>query len=99
MGAGLAGAVAIASGPARAQSKGLVAIAMPTKVSARWIADGDNIVKVLKSRGYDTDLQYGEDDIPNQVAQIENMITKGAKVLVVAAIDGSTLTQVLASAA
>lgn len=99
MGAGLAGAVAIASGAARAQSKGLVAIAMPTKVSARWIADGDNIVKVLKSRGYDTDLQYGEDDIPNQVAQIENMITKGAKVLVVAAIDGSTLTQVLASAA
>lgn len=85
--------------PALAQSKGLVAIAMPTKVSARWIADGDNIVKVLKSRGYDTDLQYGEDDVPNQVAQIENMVTKGAKVLVIAAIDGSTLSEVLAGAA
>ena len=85
--------------PARAQSKGLVAVAMPTKVSARWIADGDNMVKVLKSRGYDTDLQYGEDDVPNQVAQIENMITKGAKVLVIAAIDGSTLTEVLSQAA
>ena len=85
--------------PAAAQSKGLVAIAMPTKVSARWIADGDNIVKVLKSRGYETDLQYGEDDVPNQVAQIENMITKGAKVLVIAAIDGSTLTEVLNQAA
>ncbi len=92
-------AAAGVAGPAMAQSKGLVAIAMPTKVSARWIADGDNIVKVLKSRGYDTDLQYGEDDVPNQVAQIENMITKGAKVLVVAAIDGSTLTEVLAQAA
>ncbi len=87
------------SRPALAQSKGLVAIAMPTKVSARWIADGDNMVKVLKSRGYETDLQYGEDDVPNQVAQIENMITKGAKVLVVAAIDGSTLTEVLNQAA
>ncbi|MDP9096140.1 MAG: sugar-binding protein [Pseudomonadota bacterium] len=97
--AGLAGAAVLTSGQVRAQSKGLVAIAMPTKVSARWIADGDNIVRVLKSRGYETDLQYGEDDIPNQVAQIENMITKGAKVLVVAAIDGSTLTQVLAQAA
>jgi putative multiple sugar transport system substrate-binding protein len=92
------GALTLAA-PALAQSKGLVAIAMPTKVSARWIADGDNIVKVLKSRGYDTDLQYGEDDVPNQVAQIENMVTKGAKVLVIAAIDGSTLTQVLAQAA
>ena len=87
--------IATAVSPVHAQSKGLVAIAMPTKVSARWIADGDNIVKVLKSRGYDTDLQYGEDDVPNQVAQIENMITKGCKVLVIAAIDGSTLTEVL----
>ena len=94
--AGVAAAgIGAAMRPARAQAKGLVAIAMPTKVSARWIADGDNIVKVLKSRGYDTDLQYGEDDVPNQVAQIENMITKGCKVLVIAAIDGSTLTEVL----
>ncbi len=99
--AGLAAIAAVAAPPrpALAQSKPLVAVAMPTKVSARWIADGDNMVKVLKSRGYDTDLQYGEDDVPNQVAQIENMVTKGAKVLVIAAIDGSTLTQVLAQAA
>jgi len=72
---------------------------MPTKSSARWIADGDNIVKVLKSRGYTTDLQYAEDDVPNQLSQIENMITKGAKVLVVAAIDGTTLSDVLGQAA
>ena len=76
----------------------LAAFAMPTKSSARWIADGDNIVKVLKERGYDTDLQYAEDDVPNQLSQIENMITKGAKVLVIAAIDGSTLSDVLAQA-
>ena len=81
-----------------AQSKPTVGIAMPTKSSARWIADGDNIVKVLKERGYDTDLQYAEDDVPNQLSQIENMITKGAKVLVIAAIDGSTLSDVLAQA-
>jgi putative multiple sugar transport system substrate-binding protein len=49
------------------------------------------MVKVLKERGYKTDLQYADDDIPNQLAQIENMVTKGAKVLVIAAIDGTTL--------
>ena len=81
-----------------AQSKPTVGIAMPTKSSARWIADGNNMVKVLKERGYDTDLQYAEDDIPNQLAQIENMITKGAKVLVIAAIDGTTLSDVLQQA-
>ncbi|WP_445490864.1 multiple monosaccharide ABC transporter substrate-binding protein [Rhodopseudomonas sp. RCAM05734] len=86
------------SGQAVAQSKPTVGIAMPTKASARWIADGDNIVKVLKERGYGTDLQYAEDDIPNRLSQIENMVTKGAKVLVVASIDGTTLSDVLAQA-
>lgn len=56
------------------------------------------MVKVLKERGYDVDLQYAEDDIPNQLSQIENMVTKGAKVLVVASIDGTTLSDVLKQA-
>ena len=89
------GATSLAS----AQDKGSIGISMPTKSSARWIADGDNMVKVLRERGYKTDLQYAEDDIPNQLAQIENMITKGAKVLVIASIDGTTLSRVLQSAA
>src|SRR5690606_6595134 len=85
--------------PVSAQDKGTVGVAMPTKSSARWIADGDNMVKVLQERGYQTDLQYAEDDIPNQLSQIENMITKGAKVLVIASIDGTTLSDVLQQAA
>ena len=84
---------------AQAQDKGTVGIAMPTKSSARWIADGDNMVKVLQAKGYKTDLQYAEDDIPNQLAQVENMITKGDKVLVIASIDGTTLSNVLQKAA
>ena len=95
----LAGLVAAApAGDALAQSKPTIGIAMPTKSSARWIDDGNNIVKVLKERGYGTDLQYAEDDIPNQLSQVENMVTKGAKVLVIAAIDGTTLSDVLKQA-
>jgi putative multiple sugar transport system substrate-binding protein len=90
-------AAAAVSG-AFAQGKGTVGIAMPTKSSARWIDDGNNIVKILKERGYGTDLQYAEDDIPNQLSQVENMVTKGAKVLVIAAIDGTTLSDVLKQA-
>src|SRR3990167_9297282 len=85
--------------PAAAQDKGTVGISMPTKSSARWIADGDNMVKVFKEKGYKTDLQYADDDIPNQLAQVENMITKGVKVLVIAAIDGTTLSGALQKAA
>ena len=83
---------------ASAQTKGPVGVSMPTKSSARWILDGENMVKVLKERGYKVDLQYADDDIPNQLAQVENMVTKGAKVLVIGAIDGTTLTDVLAKA-
>jgi putative multiple sugar transport system substrate-binding protein len=92
---GMAGLTATA----QAQDKGTVGVAMPTKSSARWIADGDNMVKVLKEKGYKADLQYAEDDIPNQLAQIENMVTKGVKVLVIASIDGTTLSDVLQKAA
>ncbi|MGR4867813.1 multiple monosaccharide ABC transporter substrate-binding protein [Variovorax sp. LARHSF232] len=84
---------------ALSQDKGLVAVSMPTKSSARWIADGSNMVKSLGEKGYKADLQYADDDIPNQLAQIENMVTKGPKVLVIAAIDGSTLSDVLQKAA
>jgi putative multiple sugar transport system substrate-binding protein len=84
---------------ASAQDKGLIGISMPTKSSARWISDGASMVKTFQERGYKTDLQYAEDDIPNQLAQIENMITKKVKVLVIAAIDGTTLTGALKQAA
>jgi putative multiple sugar transport system substrate-binding protein len=94
--AGLA-AAGLSSG-ALAAGKGTIGIAMPTKSSARWIADGDNMVKALKERGYDADLQYAEDDIPNQLSQVENMVTKGVKALVIAAIDGTTLSDVLKQA-
>ncbi len=87
-----------ASGAALAQAKGQIGISMPTKASARWIDDGNNMVKVFQAKGYKADLQYADDDIPNQLAQIENMITKGVKVLVIAAIDGTTLSDALQKA-
>ena len=95
----VAGAVAMATaGVALADDKGLVGISMPTKSSTRWISDGESMVKEFTAKGYTTDLQFAEDDIPNQLAQIENMVTKGAKVLIIAAIDGSTLSDILQKA-
>jgi putative multiple sugar transport system substrate-binding protein len=55
--------------PAFAADKGYVGIAMPTKSSARWISDGESMVKQFEEAGYKTDLQYAEDDIPNQLSQ------------------------------
>ncbi|MEO6084642.1 MAG: multiple monosaccharide ABC transporter substrate-binding protein [Umezawaea sp.] len=77
----------------------LVGVTMPTKSSERWIHDGDNIKAALEKQGYQVDLQYAENDIPTQVNQIENQITKGAKVLIVASIDGTAITTQLQEAA
>jgi len=80
------------------EEKGTVGIAMPTKSSARWISDGETMKEEFEKLGYKVELQYAEDDITNQVNQIENMITKGAKVLVIAPIDNKSMTDVLSKA-
>ena len=97
---GLATGALLLAGASQAQDKG----------TDRHL-DADQVVGALdlrrrqhgqgssKAKGYKADLQYAEDDIPNQLAQIENMITKGAKVLVIAAIDGTTLSDALQKAA
>lgn len=99
----MAGALAVSvlalASQLHAEGKGMIGISMPTKSSARWIDDGNNMVKQFQAAGYQTDLQYAEDDIPNQLAQIENMVTKGVNVLVVASIDGTTLSNALDNAA
>ena len=78
--------------------KGTIGVAMPTKSSERWISDGNNIKEQLEDAGYKVDLQYAEDDIPTQVSQVENMVTKGVDVLVIAAIDGTALGEILDTA-
>jgi len=74
---------------------GYIGISMPTQSSERWIKDGNTMKDLLEAKGYTVDLQYAEDDIPTQKSQIENMITKGAQVLIIAAVDGSTLSATL----
>lgn len=78
---------------------GLIGVAMPTQTSSRWIADGDAVKSGLEELGYEVDLQYANDDIPTQQQQIDAMISKGAKALIIAAIDGTTLSGQLQSAA
>ena len=99
LGAAIALGLTLAAPAAMAQDKGSIGVAMPTKTSTRWVSDGNSMVAALTAKGYKVDLQYADDDIPNQLAQIENMITKGVKVLVIASIDGSTLSDALQKAA
>ena len=76
-----------------------VGISMPTKSLQRWNQDGDNMKKAFEAAGYVVDLQYGgENEVAMQINQIENMIAGGCDVLVIAAIEGDSMTEVLADA-
>lgn len=76
-----------------------VGVAMPTETSERWIADGDAVKSQLEEAGYDVDLQFANDDIPRQQQQLDQMITNGADILIVASIDGTALAAQLENAA
>ncbi|WP_263118874.1 multiple monosaccharide ABC transporter substrate-binding protein [Cellulomonas sp. RIT-PI-Y] len=76
-----------------------IGVAMPTETSERWIADGNAVKSQLEDAGYTVDLQYAADDIPTQSQQIDQMITKGVDLLIVASIDGTALANQLQAAA
>ena len=86
---------AVFAGGSKESGKTVVGVSMPTKSLQRWNQDGANMKAELEKAGYEVDLQYADNKVDVQVSQIENMVTKGAEILVVAAIDGSSLSAVL----
>lgn len=69
-----------------------IGILMPTQEQTIWSIQAERLVAGFQEAGYATELEYAEDDSARQVMQIENMITKGVDVLVIAAVDGYALT-------
>ncbi len=87
-----------AGGAATGASGSLIGIAMPTKSLERWNKDGSYLDGLLKKAGYETTLQYADNKVDQQITQIQNMVNQNPKVLVIAAINGTALAPVLATA-
>jgi len=82
-----------------AEANGIkIGVSMPTKDLQRWNQDGDNMKKELEAAGYEVDLQYAANDVQQQVSQCENMISSGCNVLVIAAVEGSSMGEALSMA-
>ena len=75
-----------------------VGVSMPTQDLQRWVQDGDNMKKELEENGYEVILTYAANNVATQIADLENMITNGCDVLVIASIDGGSLGTVLKAA-
>jgi len=94
----LASMAACAAPVASAGEAVLIGVSMPTRTAARWIVEGELMRDQLVAAGYRVDLQFANDQVPDQVSQIENMITRGAKFLIICPIDGASLSGPLATA-
>lgn len=77
----------------------LVGVAMPTTTLERWVSDAADVEAQFKEFGYGVELRFAEDVVADQVAQVDDLIDSGVSLLVIGAVDGSSLTAPLARAA
>ena len=74
---------------------GKIGISMPTQSLERWNRDGSYLEEQFKTAGYDVELTYSDNETDRQVNDIQNLISDGVDLLVVAAIDGEALNTVM----
>lgn len=77
----------------------LIGVALPQKTSENWVLAEQLFKDGLASAGFKADVQFANGGVGEQQNQIQSMVTKGAKVIVVGAIDGSQLGTQLKAAA
>jgi putative multiple sugar transport system substrate-binding protein len=102
--AGLLLALAACGAPAKtasvyANQGAHIGISLPTTTSTRWIADAKAMIGQFNQMGYQANVVYAQNNVASQVKQVQQMIDAGDKLLVISAVDGGSLTDVLAKAA
>jgi len=98
-GSSSSGSSSSASGSTGGFAKGsLIGVALPQKTSQNWVDAQHLFPKEIAAAGYTSQVQFANSGVAEQQSQISALITRGAKVLVVGAIDGSQLGNQLAQA-
>ncbi len=76
-----------------------IGVALPWLGTQNWAEGNDMFKAELEAAGFTAIVQHADNKVPQQQQQIESMIQNGAKVIVVAPIDGSQLGAVVEEAA
>lgn len=76
-----------------------IGVSLTSQDEERWLTDGKAIREGLEALGYQVDLQYANNDIPTQQQQVDQMITSGADLLILAPLDGTALAPQIQAAA
>ncbi|GMA40896.1 substrate-binding domain-containing protein [Mobilicoccus caccae] len=73
------------------EGNALIGVALPQKTSENWVLAESLFNEDLKAAGFQADVQFANNGVSEQQNQIQSMVTKGAKVIVVGAIDGGQI--------
>ncbi len=66
-----------------------VGIVLPTKDEPRWIQDETRFKDALTAAGYDVEILFSQGDSAKEKANVESLISKGVKVLIICPQDGT----------
>jgi putative multiple sugar transport system substrate-binding protein len=66
-----------------------VGIVLPTKDETRWTQDETRFKDALTAAGYQVEILFSEKDSAKEKANVESLITKGVKVLIICPVDGT----------
>lgn len=68
-----------------------IGVSLPQKTSENWVLAENLFKKGLKKEGFKGNVQFANGGVSEQQSQISSMVTNGAKVIIVGAIDGAQL--------
>ena len=66
-----------------------VGIVLPTKDEPRWIQDETRFKDALQTAGYDVEILFSQGDSAREKTNVESLVTKGIKVLIICPHDGT----------
>ena len=84
--------------PAASGSALAVGIVLPTKDETRWTQDEARFKEALDKAGYQVEILFSEKDSAKEKANVESLITKGIKVLIITPVDGTAAASTAAAA-
>jgi putative multiple sugar transport system substrate-binding protein len=82
-------ACAPAGGGSGGGSELAVGIVLPTKDEPRWIQDETRFKDALTEAGYDVEILFSQGDSAKELANVESLIAKGIKVLIISPHDSA----------
>ena len=77
---------------------GLIGIVLPTKEETRWLGDEAKFLKAIEEKGYNAEILFSENSSATEKTNVETLITKGAKVIVLCPYDATAAAAAVADA-